>query len=631
METAVIVDLPSTTTSAISKKLISLRNEVGAMAMGRVLTLIVSVEEPGADEAIVVANDATRQHPARIIVVVRGNRRGAQRLDAQIRVGGDAGASEIVVLRLYGALADHGEAVVTPLLLPDSPIVGWWPGEPPPDVAGSPIGRLAHRRITDATPCRAPKLQLKRRAKHYASGDTDLSWTRITRWRALLAASLDYPPYLSPTAATVTSESDCASADLLAGWLADALHIPVLRARSKEGTGLVSVRLVREDGPIDLVRSQGQVAQLSQPGNPTREVALLEPGLAESLSAELRRLDADQVYAAALCEGLPLVIKRSVTQSEAIRAGDAPHAVEVGTTSDDARVRSRALKRREPVEGSPDPERLVELVNSKLGDATRGRVRTAPDKAALGDQVAGAISGHLETAVEQRDVAHLCLTGGSMGSAVVSALASNTAGASWWARVHVWWGDERFVAAGDADRNDQQADDAGLLTLGIPEAQVHRLLGAPASAVEALNDLALAGVDYAAQLAASAEPAGDVDQVPAPQFDVMVLGLGPDTHIASLFPGRDEVAIAEPRQTTVAVAASPKPPPLRVSLTVPALRHSRTVHFVVAGADKADAVTAVLGADKNDPQIPASWVSGLQETTWWLDQAAAAGLPAGRT
>ena len=130
-----IVDLPSTTTAAVSKKLVRLRNDVGAMALGRVLTLLIIADESDADEAIEAANDASRQHPCRIIVVVTGNKRGASRLDAQIRVGGDAGASEVVVLRLYGALADHGDSVITPLLLPDSPVVAWWPRGAPGDVS----------------------------------------------------------------------------------------------------------------------------------------------------------------------------------------------------------------------------------------------------------------------------------------------------------------------------------------------------------------------------------------------------------------------------------------------------------------------------------------------------------------
>src|SRR5664280_381930 len=116
MEEAMIVDLPHTTAATISKTLVQLRNETGAMALGRVLTLIVVVDDASVDDALKSASDASRQHPCRIITVVRGERRGARRLDGQIRLGGDAGASEIVVLRLYGTLADHAQSVVVPLM-----------------------------------------------------------------------------------------------------------------------------------------------------------------------------------------------------------------------------------------------------------------------------------------------------------------------------------------------------------------------------------------------------------------------------------------------------------------------------------------------------------------------------------
>ncbi len=619
-----IVDLPSTTTGTIGKKLISLRNEVGAMAMGRVLTLVVVVDETGADDAIAVANDATRQHPARIVVIVRGNGRGKQRLDAQIRVGGDAGASEIVVLRLYGALADHGEAVVTPLLLPDSPIVAWWPGDPPMDVAGSPFGQLAHHRITDATCCEKPGRQLKRRAQHYRSGDTDLSWTRITRWRALLAATLDNPPHQPVVSAAVTSEAECPGADLLAGWLAQALDVPVSRARSQPGSGLVSVRMVRAESVIDLVRVEGQVASLQQTGQPAREVALLEPGPAEALAAELRRLDPDSVYAAALCEGMPKVNKRRVTQSEAVRAGDVPQRPASVARQGQAHLGSRALERTNPTTGAPDATTLQTAVTGKLAAVQRGRVQIEADKTALAKAVAERIVRDLESAVNERDSAHLVLTGGSMGGAVVTALAKASAEAEFWTHVHLWWGDERFVSHGHADRNDQQAAEAGLGALGVPSASIHRLLGASPTAEESgdLAGLPAATADYAAQLAAQADPR---DSMAVPRFDVTLLGMGPDAHVASLFPGRDEVLISDTAISTVSVAGSPKPPSLRVSLTVPALRASRAVYFVVTGVDKAEAVARAQHA-QDDPNVPASWVRGQAETMWWLDVAAATEL-----
>jgi glucose-6-phosphate dehydrogenase assembly protein OpcA len=303
----VIVDLPSTTTAAVSKKMVKMRNDVGAMTLGRVLTLVIVVDEDGVEDAIEAANDASRQHPCRIIALVRGRARGANRLDAQIRVGGDAGASDVIVLRLYGALAGHGNAVVVPLLLPDSPVVAWWPKEAPPDVSESAIGQMAQRRITDAAEARSPRGEMKRRADTYQPGDTDLAWTRLTLWRGLLAAALDQPPYEPVLAATVTGASDSPSTDLLAGWLAQALRCPVTRARSGVGTGMVSVRLVRRRGNIDLARPDGAVATLAQPGQPLRRISMGRRQLAECLAEELRRLDPDETYAETLTKGLAKV------------------------------------------------------------------------------------------------------------------------------------------------------------------------------------------------------------------------------------------------------------------------------------------------------------------------------------
>jgi glucose-6-phosphate dehydrogenase assembly protein OpcA len=303
-----IVDLPNTTTSAISKKLVRLRQDVGAMALGRVLTLIIVADpETEADEAIEAANDASRQHPCRIIALVVGDTSGETRLDAQIRVGGDAGAGEVVVMRLHGALSAHGDSVVIPLLLADSPVVAWWPGEAPFDVSASTIGQMAQRRVTDAAEARVPRAELKRRADSYQPGDTDLAWTRITLWRGLLAATLDQPPYEPVAAASVAGASDSPSADLLAGWLAHALKCPVTRTHTRAGTGMTSVRLERRNGNIDLVRPDGAVAILAPPGQPASRISLSRRELAECLADELRRLDPDEIYAETLTNGLAKV------------------------------------------------------------------------------------------------------------------------------------------------------------------------------------------------------------------------------------------------------------------------------------------------------------------------------------
>ncbi|WP_114906337.1 6-phosphogluconolactonase [Ornithinimicrobium murale] len=605
-----IDDLPSTTTTEISKRLVALRHAVGAMAMGRVLTLLLITDEEGADAALEVANDATRQHPARILAIVRANRRGASRLDAQIRVGGDAGASEIVVLRLYGEMADHGASVVTPLLLPDSPIVAWWPGEPPTDVATSPLGGIARRRITDAGACSKPSTQLKRRARTYAAGDTDLSWTRITRWRGLLAAALDEAPHVPVQSASVVAEPGEPSADLIAGWLAHALEVPVQRVNSSAGSGIVSIRMDREDGPIDLVRAREGLSTLSQPGRPVREVPLSIPSAAECLAAELRRLDPDEIYAAALTEGLPRVTRRGKGAARAARAGHVPDGPAEVRPSSAPAMSSRALRDRAPQESAPPQEQLQERVQEELAEVATGEVRRAADPEALAADVAADIATVIKDAVALRGVAHLVLTGGSMGARTVKALSRRRLPKTTWAKVHLWWGDERFVPTGHEDRNDQQAREAGLESLPVPAENIH---SAPAGSTG--KQLPEAAATWASDLATHA-----VEGEIAPRFDIVLLGVGPDAHVASLFPDRDELTVTD--RSTVPVTDSPKPPPLRLSLTVPVINGADRVWLVVAGADKAEAVTAARAAT-DDPHLPASWVRGTRETVWWLDDAAA--------
>ncbi|RKT56358.1 glucose-6-phosphate dehydrogenase assembly protein OpcA [Saccharothrix australiensis] len=296
-----IIDLPSTTTSQVNSKLVQLREEGGAVTLGRVLTLVI-VTDDGAktEDAVDAANDASREHPCRVIVVARGARKAAPRLDAQIRVGGDAGASEVIVLRLYGELANEGASCVVPLLLPDTPVVAWWPHEAPPVPAQDPIGQLAQRRITDAAAEKNPIKALDQRKASYAPGDTDLAWTRLTLWRAMLASALDLPPFERVTEAEVSGEADSPSTDLLAAWLAGALRVPVKRSKAARGVGIVDVRLVRRSGVVELVRPDGKVGTLSQPGQPERRVALQRREIRDCLAEELRRLDPDEVYESAL-------------------------------------------------------------------------------------------------------------------------------------------------------------------------------------------------------------------------------------------------------------------------------------------------------------------------------------------
>lgn len=319
-----IFDLPSTTTSQVNNKLVQVRQEGGAVTLGRVLTLVIVTDDgPRAEDAISAANDASREHPCRVIVVARGAKKAAARLDAQIRVGGDAGASEVVVLRLYGSLADEGASCVIPLLLPDTPVVAWWPFEAPKVPAKDPIGELANRRIFDAANERNPIKSLEHRKSTYTDGDTDLAWTRLTTWRALLAAALDLPPHERITGASVTGESDSPSTDLLAAWLAACLRIQVSRLRATSGEGIVKVVLERRSGNVELVRPDGRVGTLTQAGQPDRRVALHRRSVRDCLSEELRRLDPDEIYAETL-KALPKVVRGRAAVAAAPTATSGP-------------------------------------------------------------------------------------------------------------------------------------------------------------------------------------------------------------------------------------------------------------------------------------------------------------------
>ncbi|EOM75801.1 glucose-6-phosphate dehydrogenase assembly protein OpcA [Rhodococcus rhodnii] len=294
-----IVDMPETTTVDVSKKLVELRKIGGAVTLGRVLTLVVSFRESEESEQFIdAANEASREHPCRVIVVVRGDRDAPRRLDGQIRVGGDAGASEVVVLRLSGELADHASSVVVPFLLPDTPVVAWWPEEAPPSPATDPIGRLAVRRITDATGAPDPGAVIRARLATYTPGDTDLAWSRVTGWRALLVSALDQPPYATVVGATVSGLATEPAVDMLAGWLASRLgDVPV---RREEGPLYAQLNF-EGGGSLTISRPQtGTTATVSRTGAPDALVALGRRPTHDCLAEELRRLDADEIYAGAL-------------------------------------------------------------------------------------------------------------------------------------------------------------------------------------------------------------------------------------------------------------------------------------------------------------------------------------------
>jgi glucose-6-phosphate dehydrogenase assembly protein OpcA len=305
----VIVDLPDTTTSKISKTLVKIREEGGAVALGRVLTLVIATNAGGEEEAIEAANDASREHPMRVIVVSTEADAAdvPSRLDAEIRVGGDAGASEVIVLRACGEAASDEESLVMGLLLPDAPVVTWWPGRAPERPGDSPLGRIAQRRITDASAQPDPQAALRVLADNYLPGDADFAWTRLTLWRAQLAAVLDQPPYEPVTAVRVAGAIDSPSTTLLAAWLQMQLQAPTeyeLTPVEAGSHGIHGVHLERAGGAIDLVRDVPGVATLRQPGQPTHDLALPRRSLRDCLADELRRLDPDELYGEVITSGV---------------------------------------------------------------------------------------------------------------------------------------------------------------------------------------------------------------------------------------------------------------------------------------------------------------------------------------
>jgi glucose-6-phosphate dehydrogenase assembly protein OpcA len=291
------IDLTDTTTGAISNALTEARRRLGGITMGMVLTLIVVTDEEGQYDAIRSANQAAREHPCLILAMITRRPKADSRLDAEIRVG-EGSPGETIVLRMYGPLGQHADSVAAPLLVPDVPVVTWWPERAPETPSGHPLGVLAQRRVTDSAAAEMPQAMLADLARAYKPGDTDFGWTRATPWRTLLAATLDQPhPKLE--AGEVQAEQDNPTADLIASWLNLRLDIPMRRTVSG-GPGITRVTFNTPAGDITISRLDGRTATLSWPGRPDRMVALHRRETAELLAEELRRLDPDEVYAETL-------------------------------------------------------------------------------------------------------------------------------------------------------------------------------------------------------------------------------------------------------------------------------------------------------------------------------------------
>src|SRR6185312_13786091 len=203
----------------------------------------------------------------------------------------DAGAAEVIVLYGYGQLAAESESLVAALLLPDAPIVAWWPHGMPKDASRTSVGRIAHRRITDSGNEPDPQQALFSLRDTYTAGDTDLAWTRLTNWRIQLAAVFDQVEPAPVTAVAVEGASDSPSTVLLAAWLTLALEAPVTIVADPAGTGIRRVRLTRPGGDVQLHRPGLSIAELTQPGQPAQRISLPRRSLKDCLAEELRRLD----------------------------------------------------------------------------------------------------------------------------------------------------------------------------------------------------------------------------------------------------------------------------------------------------------------------------------------------------
>jgi 6-phosphogluconolactonase len=235
---------------------------------------------------------------------------------------------------------------------------------------------------------------------------------------------------------------------------------------------------------------------------------------------------------------------------------------------------------------------------------------TAALVAAAGDRLVDAITD----AIDKRGRAQIVLTGGGTGVGLLKRVGEQADKIDW-SKVHLFWGDDRFVPADDDERNEKQAREALIDHINIPAANVHAM---SPSGGDFGDDLDAAALDYDHVLAANAD-----DGQPAPDFDVHLLGMGPEGHINSLFP--ETPAVRESNRLVISVSDSPKPPPRRITLTLPAIQRSREVWLVVSGAAKADAVAAAIGGAK-PVDVPAAGGVGRDATVWLLDEDAASKL-----
>jgi glucose-6-phosphate dehydrogenase assembly protein OpcA len=294
-----VTTLWDTTGTAVVKALAAERRNGGAVTSGIALTLVVVVDEAQVAEAESAASVAASAHPMRILIVIRRQIDApTPRLDAEVLIGGRLGPGEAIVMRMYGRLALHAESVTLPLLAPDAPVVTWWHGAPPQTIAWDPLGVFADRRITESMLSGDPVATLHRRGEDFAPGDTDLAWTRITNWRALITSAFDTATATAVSGKVVGDIADPSSL-LLAGWLSERLgfYVPVEQGR---GGGVRSVTIGFDDGTEYQGMRDGARVVLRRGGQPDTIAPFPERTMGDLLAEELRRLDADPTYARAL-------------------------------------------------------------------------------------------------------------------------------------------------------------------------------------------------------------------------------------------------------------------------------------------------------------------------------------------
>jgi glucose-6-phosphate dehydrogenase assembly protein OpcA len=295
-----MIGLWDTTGTEVVKALAAERRSAGGVTSGLALTMVAVVDEKHVREAEAAATIAAAAHPARMLLVVRTDvMREHNRLDAEIVVGGRLGPCEAVVMRMYGRLALHAESVVIPLLAPDVPVVTWWHGQPPDLIAHDFLGVVADRRITDTAQAADPIAALQQRAADYAPGDTDLAWTRITPWRTLVASAFDTVE-ARVTSATVVAPAKDPTAALMRGWLASRLGVVPEFEPNAESPRMREVRLVCANGDRLSLTREDNAAIFRRTGQEDHRLPLVRRPLGDELAEELRRLDADQIYAEAL-------------------------------------------------------------------------------------------------------------------------------------------------------------------------------------------------------------------------------------------------------------------------------------------------------------------------------------------